>query len=145
MTNELINAFKSSLRGKLILPADADYDAARKVYNGMIDKHPAMIAQCADVNDVQACVNFARDNDVLVSIRGGGHNAGGLGIAVGVERVGRDAAGDLEIRQQTEAGHEVVPVGAMDTVDRAAHDLAVVGDAQAAPGQQGRRRRDGQA
>jgi hypothetical protein len=81
MTNELINTFRNSLRGKLVLPNDADYDTVRKVYNGMIDKHPAMIAQCADVTDVQTCVNFARDNNVLVSIRGGGHNAGGLGIA----------------------------------------------------------------
>ena len=81
MTNELINTFKKSLHGKLVLPNDADYDTVRKVYNGMIDKRPAMIAQCADVSDVQTCVNFARDNNVLVSIRGGGHNAGGLGIA----------------------------------------------------------------
>lgn len=81
MTNELINTFKNSLHGKLVLPKDADYDTVRKVYNGMIDKHPAMIAQCANVSDVQTCVNFARDHNVLVSIRGGGHNAGGLGIA----------------------------------------------------------------
>jgi FAD/FMN-containing dehydrogenase len=81
MTNELINTFRNSLHGKLVLPNDADYDSVRKVYNGMIDKHPAMIAQCADVTDVQNCVNFARDNNVLASIRGGGHNAGGLGIA----------------------------------------------------------------
>lgn len=81
MTNELINTFKNSLRGKLVLPTDSDYDTVRKVYNGMIDKKPAMIAQCADVADVQSCVNFARDNNILVSIRGGGHNAGGLGIA----------------------------------------------------------------
>ena len=81
MTNELIDTFKKSLRGRLVLPNDADYNIARKVYNGMIDKHPAMIAECADIADVQTCVNFARDNNVLVSIRGGGHNAGGLGIA----------------------------------------------------------------
>ena len=81
MTNEIINTFKNSLHGKLVQPNDAEYDIVRKVYNGMIDKHPAMIAQCVDVDDVKTCVNFARENNVLLSVRGGGHNAGGLGIA----------------------------------------------------------------
>src|SRR5437763_7677309 len=71
---------KRSLRGRLIQPGDADYDEARKVYNGMIHKKPRLIARCADVADVIRSVDFARDNDLLVSIRGGGHNAGGLGI-----------------------------------------------------------------
>src|SRR3984893_4067013 len=74
------SALKASLRGELIQPGDETYDAARKVYNGMIDKHPALIARCADVADVIAAVNFGRENGLLVSIRGGGHNAGGLGI-----------------------------------------------------------------
>jgi FAD/FMN-containing dehydrogenase len=79
--NELrTNTLKASLRGELIQPGDESYDAARKVYNGMIDKHPALIARCADVADVIAAVNFARENGLLVSIRGGGHNAGGLGV-----------------------------------------------------------------
>jgi FAD/FMN-containing dehydrogenase len=73
-------ALKASLRGALIQPGDEGYDAARKVYNGMIDRHPALIARCADVADVIAAVNFGRENNLLVSIRGGGHNAGGLGI-----------------------------------------------------------------
>lgn len=74
------SALKASLRGELIQPNDEGYEAARKVYNGMIDKHPALIARCADVADVIAAVNFGRENGLLVSIRGGGHNAGGLGI-----------------------------------------------------------------
>jgi FAD/FMN-containing dehydrogenase len=74
-------ALKAGLRGELIQPSDEGYDAARKVYNGMIDKHPAMIARCADVADVIAAVNFGREHNLLVSIRGGGHNAGGLGVA----------------------------------------------------------------
>jgi len=81
MTNELTSAFKSSLRGQLVLRNDANYDEVRKVYNGMIDKRPAMIAKCADVQDVITSVNFARENNMLLAIRGGGHNAGGLGIA----------------------------------------------------------------
>src|SRR5712692_3445515 len=74
------SALKASLRGELIQLGDEGYDAARTVYNGMIDKRPALIARCADVADVIAAVNFARENKLLVSIRGGGHNAGGLGI-----------------------------------------------------------------
>src|SRR5258707_7943337 len=75
-----IEVLKASLRGELIQPGDEGYDAARKVYNGMIDKRPALIARCADVADVIAAVNFGRENGLLVSVRGGGHNAGGLGI-----------------------------------------------------------------
>src|SRR5258708_24094582 len=70
---------KASLRGELIQPGDEGYETARKVYNGMIDKRPALIARCADVADVIAAVNFGRENGLLVSVRGGGHNAGGLG------------------------------------------------------------------
>jgi hypothetical protein len=71
---------KASLRGQLLLPGDEGYDAARKVYNAMIDKHPALIVYCADVADVIAAVRFGRERDLLVAVRSGGHNAGGLGI-----------------------------------------------------------------
>jgi FAD/FMN-containing dehydrogenase len=74
-----IQEFAATLRGPLIQPGDPTYDEARAVYNAMIDKHPALIAQCADVADVIAAVNFARDNDLVVAIRGGGHNGPGLG------------------------------------------------------------------
>ncbi len=77
---ESIEKFKAGLRGRLIQPADAEYEEARKVYNGMISKKPRMIAKCADVADVILCVNFGRENKMLVSVRSGGHNAGGLGI-----------------------------------------------------------------
>src|SRR5438046_10319725 len=71
---------KPILGGRVVEPGDEDYDQARKVYNGMIDKKPRLIARCAEVADVIRSVNFARENDLLVAIRGGGHNAGGLGI-----------------------------------------------------------------
>jgi hypothetical protein len=83
MTNDQIKKLQSSLRGKLIKAGDPEYDTARKVYNGMIDKHPDAIAYCMDVADVVTCVNFARENKLLLAVRGGGHNAGGLGIADG--------------------------------------------------------------
>jgi hypothetical protein len=78
-----IEGFKAALRGQLIQQGEAGYEEACKVHNGMIHKRPLMFARCADVADVITAVNFARDNNVLVSIRGGGHNAGGLGICDG--------------------------------------------------------------
>jgi FAD/FMN-containing dehydrogenase len=81
MLNEnSIADFKTNLRGRLIERGDKDYDEARKVYNGMIHKKPRLIVRCADVADVIRSVNFGRENNLPVAIRGGGHNAGGLGI-----------------------------------------------------------------
>jgi FAD/FMN-containing dehydrogenase len=71
---------KANLRGPVIEPNDANYDDARKVYNAMINKKPRLIARCGDVADVIHSVNFARKNNLLLAIRSGGHNGGGLGI-----------------------------------------------------------------
>ena len=71
---------QAKLRGSVIEPGDSDYDNARKVYNAMIDRRPRLVARCSDVADVIHCVNFARDSGVTLAIRGGGHNAGGLGV-----------------------------------------------------------------
>jgi FAD/FMN-containing dehydrogenase len=81
LTEGSISLLKAALRGRLIEPTGQAYDNARKVYNAMIDKKPRLIAQCVDVADVSACVNFARENNLPLAIRSGGHNAGGLGIA----------------------------------------------------------------
>ena len=75
-----LEAFKARLRGELLQANDAGYETARQVYNGMIDRHPRLIVRCANVADVIAAVHFGRDNDMLVAVRGGGHNAGGLGV-----------------------------------------------------------------
>jgi len=74
-----IEEFKASLRGQLIQPSEEDYEEACKIYNAMIDRRPGMIARCTDVADVISAVNFARENNTLVAIRGGGHNGPGLG------------------------------------------------------------------
>ncbi len=80
LEDSVVQAFKSSLRGELLLPSDDGYDAARKIYNAMIDKRPAMIARCAGAADVITCVNFAREHHLLVSVRGGGHNVAGKAV-----------------------------------------------------------------
>jgi FAD/FMN-containing dehydrogenase len=72
-----------AIRGRVIQPTDADYDSARALYNGMIDKRPKMIARCVDVADVITAVNFARDQRLLLAVRGGGHNGPGLGSCDG--------------------------------------------------------------
>jgi len=78
-----IATFKASLRGELIEPNDPNYDDVRKVYNAMIQRHPRLIVRCADAADVIAAVNFGREQKLLLAVRGGGHNAGGLGVCDG--------------------------------------------------------------
>lgn len=70
---------QQGFRGEIVGREDHDYDDARSLYNGMIDKRPRFIARCADVADVTAAVNFGRENNLLIAVRGGGHNGGGLG------------------------------------------------------------------
>jgi len=81
LTADAIAELRGQFRGEIITPDDGRYDNTRKVYNGMIDRKPAAFAQCVDAADVMAAVRFARAHKVQVSIRGGGHNAGGLGVA----------------------------------------------------------------
>src|SRR3954463_1219249 len=73
----------SAFNGQLVGPEDSGYEDARKVYNGMIDRHPALIAGCATPEEVAAVIGFARDRDLRVAIRGGGHNGAGLGTVDG--------------------------------------------------------------
>src|SRR5262245_20136769 len=74
-----VQELASRLRGTLLRPADAGYEDATRVYNAMIDKHPALILRCVDVADVMAAVNFAREHQITLAIRGGGHSGPGLG------------------------------------------------------------------
>jgi len=73
----------AAMRGNLIMPGDPGYDQARGVYNAMIDKHPAAIARCRDTADVITCVRFAGSRGTEIAVRGGGHNAAGLGVSDG--------------------------------------------------------------
>jgi FAD/FMN-containing dehydrogenase len=74
---------KAGLRGALLRPGDDCYDAARKIHNAMIDRRPDFIVRCAGVADVIGAVNFARSHDLLVAVRGTGHNVAGTSLCDG--------------------------------------------------------------
>ena len=78
--DDLARELESGLRGRLIRPTDGDYDEARLVWNGMVDKRSALIARCAGVADVITAVGFARDRGLPVAVRGGGHNVAGNSV-----------------------------------------------------------------
>ena len=75
-----IERFQTAFRGEVIQPSDSGYERARKIWNASIDKHPGIIARCSGVADVVAAVNFARENELLVAVRGGGHNVSGKAL-----------------------------------------------------------------
>ncbi|MGH9530871.1 MAG: FAD-binding oxidoreductase [Terriglobales bacterium] len=75
-----LQKFRTSLRGQSLCPGEQGYDTARTIHNASIDRRPAMIARCTGVADVIACVRFAREHDVLVSVRGGGHSIAGKAV-----------------------------------------------------------------
>lgn len=83
LTNDAITELKGAFNGALLRPSEDGYDQARAVWNGMIDKCPALIARCTDATDVISAVRFARAHDLLVSVRGGGHNVAGNAVCAG--------------------------------------------------------------
>lgn len=78
-----VQELRAALRGRLLLPSNAGYDDARKLWNAMIDRRPALITRCAGAADVRAAVNFARAHDLLLAVRGGGHSTSGLSVCDG--------------------------------------------------------------
>jgi FAD/FMN-containing dehydrogenase len=80
MQSDVIDSFRSKLRGRLIQPSDPEYDQARTIWNAMIDRRPALIVRCAGAADVRAAVGFARDHGLPLAVRGGGHNIGGSAL-----------------------------------------------------------------
>ena len=126
MNSTAIDQFRSSLRGELIQPQDDGYDAARQVYNRMIDRRPRFIVRCSDVADVISAVKFAKENNLLLAIRGGGHNGAGLamcddGLVIDMSRRRGIRVNPKQRTVQVESGCT------WGDVDHAAHtfDLAV--------------------
>lgn len=83
LNTEILDNFRSTLRGALLQAGEEGYDTARSIWNAMIDRRPALIVRAAGVADVMASVNFARQNGLLLAVRGGGHNIAGNAVCDG--------------------------------------------------------------
>jgi len=101
----LANELKAKLRGPLLLPPDAGYDESRSLWNAMIDRRPAAIARCAGAADIVACIDFARARDMLVSIKGGGHNISGLAVGDGALMLDLSAMRGVWVDPSTRRAH----------------------------------------
>ena len=80
---QALQGLAANLSGKLLLPGNPDYEVGRTVWSGVVNRHPALIVRCMDASDVIASVTFAREQDLPVSVRSGGHNAAGYGSSAG--------------------------------------------------------------
>jgi FAD/FMN-containing dehydrogenase len=89
--------FLASVRGEVVVPGDDAYDTHRRVWNAMIDRRPGAIVRCAGSADVVASVRFAREHDLLVSVRGGGHNVAGKAVADGALMIDLSAMGSVHV------------------------------------------------
>ena len=113
-------SLKNSLRGEVLQPADESYDATRKIFNGMIDKRPALIARCADAEDVIRAVSFARSEDLPVAVRGGGHSVAGKSVCDGGLMI--DLSLMKEVRVDPESRAAIAQPGLrLGDFDRATH------------------------
>jgi FAD/FMN-containing dehydrogenase len=120
-----IEELKSGFKGEILQPSDGGYESARKIWNGMIDKRPAIIARCAGTADVVRGVNFARENGLVLAIRGGGHNIAGNalcddGIVIDLSQMKAASVDAAKRRVTIEAG---ATLGDFDAATQA-HGLA---------------------
>jgi FAD/FMN-containing dehydrogenase len=116
LDESVVERFGSELRGELLRPGDDEYEEIRQLWNGVIDRRPALIARCAAVEDVVLAVNFARENDLLLAVRGGGHNVAGTASAEGGLVVDLSSMKDIEVdpeRRTVRAGAGVT-IGELD-------------------------------
>jgi FAD/FMN-containing dehydrogenase len=120
-----IESFKAAFRGQLLLPGSAEYDAARGIWNAMIDRRPALIARCATADDVAAAVRLAAAHELLVAVRGGGHNIAGNAVCDGGLMIDLSAMNAVEVDARKRTAR-VGPGATLGDVDRAtqAHALA---------------------
>jgi FAD/FMN-containing dehydrogenase len=116
LDDAVVEGFESELRGELMRPGDEGYEEARKLWNGMIDRRPALIVRAADEADVVAAVNFARAHAVLAAVRGGGHNVAGTASADGGLVIDLSAMKEIRVdpeRRTVRAGAGVT-IGELD-------------------------------
>jgi FAD/FMN-containing dehydrogenase len=100
-----VKEFKAGLQGDLLLPEDPGYDEARSIWNAMIDRRPALIARCLGVMDVVACINFAREKGITLSIKGGGHNISGLAVCEEGLMIDMSLMRGVWVNQRTSTAH----------------------------------------
>ena len=115
-----LRAFKKDFRGQVILPGSADYDPARCLWNASIDKRPGLIARCSDVDDILQAVRFARANDLLVAVRGGGHNVAGRALCDDGFVIDLSAMKDILVDPQARTVR-VAPGVTLGELDRETH------------------------
>jgi FAD/FMN-containing dehydrogenase len=100
-----VKEFQASLQGELLLPEDPGYEEARSIWNAMIDRRPALIARCLGVTDIVACMNFAREKGITLSIKGGGHNISGLAVCEGGLMLDMSLMRGTWVNQRTNTAH----------------------------------------
>ncbi len=107
-----VENFAEQVHGQVLQPGDDGYDEARTVWNAMIDREPAAIVRCAGAADVMAAVDFARDLDLLLSVKGGGHNVAGRAVCddgLMIDRVDRYVTRYCPDRQESPRTTRAVP------------------------------------
>jgi FAD/FMN-containing dehydrogenase len=127
MDSARVDALRASLRGTLINPSEPGYHEARAVWNGMIDRRPALVARCIGTADIVSCVNFARETGIAVSMKGGGHNIAGLAVAEGGLMIDCSQMRGSWVDARARVAH-AQPGCTLGDVDRETqvHDLAAV-------------------
>jgi FAD/FMN-containing dehydrogenase len=126
VSESALHAFTSTLEGRAVSPADADYEEVRSIWNAMIDTRPALIVQCAGTSDVARCVTFAGENGILLSVRGGGHNIAGSSLAADGLTIDLSTLRDVEVQPDARTVR-VSPGATLGDLDAATapHGLAV--------------------
>jgi FAD/FMN-containing dehydrogenase len=115
-----LGTLRSALKGEVLSPRDGGYDSARRIFNAMVDRRPALIARCAATADVVACVRFAREHELAVAVRGGGHSLAGLSLCDGGLVI--DLSPMKEIRVDAPARRAKAQAGlTLGEFDRATH------------------------
>ncbi|WP_254764084.1 FAD-binding oxidoreductase [Natrinema marinum] len=102
---EAVRSFVRGFRGDVVTPTDEGYDDARAIWNGMIDKYPALVARCAGVSDVVSAVDFAREHDLPLAVRGGGHNVAGTAVCNGGVVVDLSAMNGVRVDRERRTVH----------------------------------------
>ena len=130
LSRPALDTLDASLSGRLLQPSDAGYDDARRVHNGLIDRRPSLIVRCRTAADVAAALRFARDGSHEISVRGGGHNVGGLAVADGAVMIDLAEMKDIQVDPEARTARAQGGVTWAElNAATAEHGLAVTGGA----------------